>query len=275
MRNATIAPATPSAETPARHSPRAAPFPATPALHPVSQRFGRVHSYILDDGHGLTVIDALGDGLARPLLEQLASLGRAPGEIRNIILTHAHLTHVKGAWALKRASGARVFAPAAERDVIEGRRPSNQTTWIPRRPWRVWPQQYALNVSNVLWRLGIRLSALTPPPVVVDTTIVSDGQRIGPVIAFKTPGHTPGSTSFYWPETETLFAGDALVTWPRLELGWRGLTEDYAQNVRSIRALVTEFESRGWSIRTLATGHGPPIQLDGLAALQRLLADAR
>lgn len=254
-------------------SPAARPRAAEPALHPVWQRFGRVHSYLLDDPAGLTVIDALGDGFARPILDELRRLGRTPDDIRHIVLTHAHLTHVKGAAALKRISGARVHAPAAERDVIEGRQPSNMTTWIPQRPFRVMPQQYLLNISHVLWRIGIRPQALTPPPVVVDHPIDHDGQQVGPLFAIRTPGHTPGSTSFYWPAAETLFAGDALVTWPRFEMGWKGLTEDYPQNVRSIATLVELLTAHGWRVRTLATGHGPPLRsADVLADLQELVA---
>jgi glyoxylase-like metal-dependent hydrolase (beta-lactamase superfamily II) len=246
-----------------------------PALHPLYEWFGRVHCYVLDDGDGLTVIDALGSIDAAKILEHLHRIGRRPGDVRRIILTHAHLTHVKGAATLKRASGAWVWAPIEEKDIIEGRRPSNITTWIPRRPFRVLPQQYLLNLSHVLWRIGIRPGFLNFPPVNVDHPIEKDGEQIGPVIAIRTPGHSPGSTSFYWPEMETLFAGDAVVTWPRFELGWRGLTEDYRQNVESVRKLVTWFEDRRWRIKALATGHGAIRYTDdGVAQLKELLATA-
>jgi len=245
------------------------------AVHPLYDTFGRVHCYVLDNGADLTVIDALGGAYADKILGHLEMLGRRPGDIQRIILTHAHLTHAKGAAALKRASGALVWAPMAEGDVLEGQRPSNTTTWVPQRPFRVLPQQYLLNLSHVLWKLGLRPGSLNFPPVHVDHPIERDGQQIGPVITIRTPGHTPGSTSFYWPEMETLFAGDAVVTWPRFELGWKGLTEDYPQNVRSIQRLVDLFEARGWRIKAFATGHGPIRHTaDGVADLRQLLAKA-
>jgi len=246
-----------------------------PSVHPLYEWFGRVHCYVLDDGDGLTVIDALGNIDARKILQHLHQTGRRPGDVRRIILTHAHLTHVKGAATLKRASGAWVWAPVEEKDIIEGRRPSNITTWIPRRPFRVLPQQYLLNISHVLWKIGIRPGFLNFPPVYVDHSIEKDGEQIGPVITIRTPGHSPGSTSFYWPEMETLFAGDTVVTWPRFELGWRGLTEDYKQNIESVRKLVKWFEDRGWRIKAFATGHGPIRRTDdGVADLKQLLAAA-
>lgn len=242
-------------------------------LHPISEWFGRVHAYLLDAPQGLTLIDALGKADARTILATMQRLGLSPQQLKHIILTHGHITHVKGAAALQRLSGARVYVSAAEQEIIEGRAPSGLTTWVPQPPWQVLPQQYLLNLSYVLWQRGVKLAALVPPPVKVDHALRSDGEQIGPVCAYHTPGHSPGSFSFYWPEEEALLLGDAVVTWPKLELGWKGLTEDTAQNVASLRRLVARAESEGWRVRTLATGHGPPLACeDGIAVLKGLLA---
>lgn len=239
-------------------------------LYPLQERIGRVGAYLLDDGDGFTLIDALSKNDGRTVLGQLARLNRPPDDLRRIILTHGHVTHVKGAAALKQTTGAEVYAAPEERDVIEGRAPSGGTTWIPQRPWRVLPQQYLLNLSGVLWRRGIRIGILTPPPVGIDH-LINDGDQIGPVHVIRTPGHSPGSTSFYWPELETLFAGDAIVTWPRYELGWKGLTENYAQNVESIRRLIGILRDNKWTIKRIATGHGDIHETsDGLAELEEL-----
>lgn len=247
----------------------------SPKFIPIWHSFGRVHAYLLEDGAGLTLIDALLDVHARSILSAIQNLGRQPTDLRRIILTHGHPTHVKGAAALKEISGAPVYAPIEEQDIIEGYRPSNRTTLIPRRPWRILPQQYLLNLQNILWKLHIRPAILNLPPVKVDQQIVGDFEPIGPVVTFRTPGHSPGSTSFYWIETATLFTGDALVTWPKLELGWGGLTENKAQNLASIRRLVAVFEKRQWPIRRFASGHGSPYSTqDGLADFKRLLAEA-
>jgi glyoxylase-like metal-dependent hydrolase (beta-lactamase superfamily II) len=240
---------------------------------PLMENFGRVHAYLIDDGDELTLVDALGKDDGRTIFAALERLGREPYELRRIVMTHAHPTHVKGAAVLKRASGAVVFAPAEEQAIIEGRRPSNHTTWIPRRPYRVLLQQYLLNLQNSLWRIGVRPELINIPPVVVDVPFEQDDEQIGPLITIRTPGHSPGSSSFYWPETKTLFAGDALVTWPRFEMGWQGLTEDYPQNVRSLQRLVNLFDERGWEIRAIASGHGAPLySQNGLGDLKRLLA---
>ena len=244
-------------------------------FYPMHERFGRVHAYLLDDGHGLTLVDGLGNRYAKMIFQELERIGRRPAEIRRIVLTHAHPTHVNGASVVKRVSGARVFAPVEEREIAEGRQPSGMTTWIPQRPYRVLLQQFLLNLSHVLWRLGWKVEVLNAVPVVVDHPIVADDEQIGPLVVIKTPGHSPGSTSYYWPETEVLFAGDAVVTWPRFELGWKGLSENVPENVRSVQSLVDKFEAREWRIRTIATGHGPPRRTDdGIRDLKELLARA-
>jgi glyoxylase-like metal-dependent hydrolase (beta-lactamase superfamily II) len=239
---------------------------------PLWHSFGRVHAYLLDDGDGLTLIDALADINAGSIFSAIESLGRHPTDLRQIILTHGHPTHVKGAAILKEASGAPVYAPIEEQDIIEGHRPSNRTTLIPHRPLRILPQQILLNMQNILWHRGIRPAILNVQPVTVDHQIVGDFERIGPVITFRTPGHSPGSTSFYWPETATLFTGDMLVTWPKLELGWIGLSENMAENLASVQRLVSEFETRHLPIRRFASGHGSPYTTqDGIADFKRLL----
>jgi len=246
-----------------------------PKFIPLSFSFGRVHAYLLDDGDGLTMIDALADSKAITIFKAINDLGRQPTDVRRIILTHGHPTHVKGAKAVKVASGAPVYAPIEEQDIIEGQRPSNRTTLVPHRPWQVLPQQYLLNLQNILWKVGIRPAIMNVTPVKVDHQIVGDFEQIGPVITFRTPGHSPGSTSFYWAETATLFTGDILVTWPKLELGWRGLTENIAENLASVRRLVAVFEARQWPIHRFASGHGSPYTTqDGLTDFKRLLAEA-
>jgi glyoxylase-like metal-dependent hydrolase (beta-lactamase superfamily II) len=245
-------------------------------FYPLMESFGRVHAYLIDDGEGLTVIDSLRDKGGKVIFEALQSLGRSPKDVRRIILTHAHPTHVNGAAALKAASGAPIYAPAPELEVFEGRRPCNPTTWVPKRPLRLLPQQFLLNLQNFLWVRGSRPAWLNVQPVKVDHIIEKDDQYIGELITFRTPGHSPGSTSFYWPQTGTLFAGDIVVTWPIFEPGWKGLTENYPQNLAALQRLVTIFEGRGWQIRHFAAGHGAPLATeDGLADIKRLLAEAQ
>ena len=74
---------------------------------------------------------------------------------------------------------------------------------------------------------------------------------------------------------ETLFSGDAIVTWPRFELGWKGLTEDFPKNIASVRRMIGIFREHGWQIRQIATGHGDVRQMEnGIDELEDLVAQA-
>lgn len=245
-----------------------------PELIPLQEQIGRVGAYLLDDDHDLTLIDSLSKPNGRTVLAKLQALDRSVEDIGRIILTHAHVTHVKGAAALQKLSGAKVHAGQEEQAVFEGRAPSGHTGWWPQRPFRVLPQQYVLNVGISLWKLGIKIPLITFPPIKVDH-FLTDGEKVGPVHVIKTPGHSPGSTSFYWPEMETLFTGDAIVTWPRFELGWKGLSENVSENVESVGRLVALFQKNGWRIRQIATGHGDVRRMtNGLDEIEALVATA-
>ena len=82
----------------------------TEGIHYVSQsKGGHVHAFLLDDGKGLTLIDALYDSDAGLLLAEIKQMGRQPSDLKNIILTHAHRSHIGGVAALKKLSNATVY----------------------------------------------------------------------------------------------------------------------------------------------------------------------
>jgi hydroxyacylglutathione hydrolase len=69
------------------------------------------HVYVVDGGGGeLALIDAgFGPGTDR-IIELIRADGFDPGQIGKIFITHYHADHVGGAAALKRATGAEVYA---------------------------------------------------------------------------------------------------------------------------------------------------------------------
>ena len=69
---------------------------------------GRVRAYLLDDGQALTLIDTLYDDDGNVVLAEIEKIGKRPADLKQIILTHAHKSHVGGVAALKKASGAAV-----------------------------------------------------------------------------------------------------------------------------------------------------------------------
>src|SRR5687768_1022058 len=146
-------------------------------IHSLGQtKGGRVHAFLLDDGDGLTLIDTLYDTDGRRVLEAIRALGREPRDLRRIVLTHGHRSHLGGLAALKRATGATVYAHEWEADIIAGDREAQTVTLAPSRPsrpLRTWLPTYP-------FQLGLALGFGKHPPCDVDEA-VTDGSRIGPL----------------------------------------------------------------------------------------------
>jgi metallo-beta-lactamase class B len=124
--------------------------------------------------------DILTDGglpESAPLIEKnIRTLGVKLSDVRILLNSHAHFDHAGGLAELKRATGARLYASAADKPFLE----SGRITFGP--------------------------STADPfPPVKVDQ-VVKDGDTVSlggvTLTAHLTPGHTPGCTSWTMPVTE-------------------------------------------------------------------------
>ncbi len=205
---------------------------------------GYSHAYLLDDGTELTLVDTLADTDARLVLEQLGKLGRSVTDLKHILLTHAHRSHLGGLASLKRLSGATVYSHEWEADIIAGERKPQPVSLRPIPPLRTYTQ-----------RLGLALG-VGAPPCTVDEPSLKDGDKVGPVQVIHTPGHTPGHLVFYWPERQALFTGDNIATWPRLGAGWPSFQLNEGQFRASFRRMAAEVDPR---VEVVAVAHGEPI----------------
>ena len=224
------------------------------------QKGGHVHAFLLDGGDGLTLIDTLYDTDAHRVLAAIAALGRTERDLREIVLTHAHRSHLGGLAELKRRSGATVSAHADEAQIVAGTRGAARVSLIPQRPLRVYWRVYHL-------QLGAALGLGKHPPCPVDR-IIADGDRVGPLTVIATPGHTPGHLAFWWPERGVLFAGDAIATYPILAPGWPVFTTDPAAQATSLRRMAALEPA------IVAVGHGEALTADTRGQFQRLIAAA-
>jgi glyoxylase-like metal-dependent hydrolase (beta-lactamase superfamily II) len=217
-----------------------------PGVYSMKQRKGgHVHAFLFDDGTDLTLIDTLFDTDARQILDRIRSIGRTVEDLKHIVLTHGHRSHLGGLAALKRLSGATVYSHEWEADIIAGERTAQPVTPVPMRPvtayWRVYYLQ-----------LGAALGRGKHPPCTVDHTL-EDGDTVGSLRVLHTPGHTPGHLAFWWPEQRVLFAGDAIATYPVFAAGWPAFTLNPTQH-RASTDRMAELDAE-----VVAIGHGEPI----------------
>jgi glyoxylase-like metal-dependent hydrolase (beta-lactamase superfamily II) len=210
-----------------------------PGIYSLSQKQGIfVHAFLLDDGDGLTLIDTLYSHDGAIIFDQLKQLNKKITELRQIVLARPPRSPWRLA-ELQKASGAQVYCHPWEADIVAGDRNPQCMSLKPTSPYRLWPYQ-----------IGSRFGR--HHPALVDQ-LIGDGDRVGPLAVIGAPGHTPGHLVFYWPERRALFAGDALVSYPVLEAGWKAFTLNIRQNLATVRSLAR------LDLAVLGVGHGDPL----------------
>jgi hydroxyacylglutathione hydrolase len=170
-----------------------------------------VYSYILL-GEKICLIDAGVWTTASQFQGYLNQIGRSPKEITVVLLTHAHPDHIGGCLAIKKASSALFYAHPADKPWIE-----NVERQYQERPI---PNFFELVEGPVLVNRELKEG---------DTVSWNKGKTIR---ILETPGHSPGSISFFYEEERALFIGDAVPA-----VGTLPIYVDPQASIESIRKL--------------------------------------
>jgi metallo-beta-lactamase class B len=128
-------------------------------------------SYLITSPEGHVLVDAGVASNARIVLDNIATLGFKPEDVRLLLETQSHFDHVAAMAEIKKLTGAQLAASAGDAPVLEDGGRSDHF-------------------------LGAEYHF---PPVKVDR-IIQDGEvvRVGPIAltARLTPGHTKGTTTW-------------------------------------------------------------------------------
>jgi len=163
-----------------------------PGIHKIDGTWGG-NVYLLVDEEGLALVDAALPFNAGKILRYIERLGRAPSELRYVVLTHAHPDHTGTiSTLLKRVSLSVVVHPEDARRERDGRTRLFYHGQLVTLPWNV----------PFLGKIFAH-------------ELVEEGHSLpimGGLRVLHTPGHTPGSIALYLEERGVLFTGDMLIS---------------------------------------------------------------
>lgn len=206
-------------------------------------------------GEQVTLVDAGGPGSAPMILRQLRKLGREPGDVERIILTHYHIDHRGAAPDLVRATGARVFIHQSEAAYVRGAVP--------------YPNPVQSTVRRALF--APLAAAMRGSPLAVAELHEADVVDVlGGLHVVHAPGHTRGSVALLLPEQRLLLSGDTMgFRWGRLEVPDRLVSEDVERAKESLERLAT------LDVDTIAFSHFPSLRKGAQRALETLVSTWR
>jgi glyoxylase-like metal-dependent hydrolase (beta-lactamase superfamily II) len=212
-----------------------------------------INSYLLagDDGT-LTLIDAGTRSAPKTLLAALDGLGKAPGDVTHLLLSHAHNDHAGGAAKVQVATGSAVQTHEREAVYVrEGRMPATDRS---------------TRGGRLLARLPGRATGFAK--VGVDDTF-ADGDVLplaGGITVVHTPGHTPGHCSFLHPRSGVLVTADAIFNVRGLRYSFKNSCTDWKRSRASAARLgELDFAVAGFT-------HGAHVSTGAQAAVRAFLA---
>ena len=216
---------------------------------------GLVNVYVLETADGLMVLDTGFPNSASKILDGVRALGRQPDDVRHIVLTHAHPDHIGSAAALKRETGATVWAHPIDAPIIEAGTGFRHVEASPGLRNRM--------LTRLLFGF---VTAVEPTRV---DQFLEDGDSppfLPDLMAIHSPGHCAGQIAFLWQRHGgVLFTADTCVNrfGPKLPVA----LEDFALACKSLERLSKlDFEM-------ICVMHGRPITSGGDRIFRRTSFD--
>lgn len=206
-----------------------------PNVHMVDATKGS-NVYIIID-NGITLIDTGMGKNTSIVLAELKRLGFEQKDIKNIIITHAHVDHYQCLAKLKEGTNARVMVGEADADFVEGKKQMS----MPK------------GAIGIIFRLLMPIMKSKPVPVDVR---LKDGDTVdvlGGLNVVSLSGHTPGNIGLYQSQMRLVISSDTVGH----RKGILGLPFRYKDNPSECKAAIKRLYELDADV--MLPGHGTPI----------------
>lgn len=193
-----------------------------------------VNCYLVEEEEGLTLIDAALPYSMTGIFKAAKSIGKP---ITKIVLTHAHEDHVGALDKIKEAlPDVPVYISVRDNRIMQG------------------DTSLDVHEHQTPIKGGVPKKMKTRANV-----LLKEGDLVGSLAAIETPGHTPGSMSFFDIRTHALIAGDTFQTRGGIAVAgdvkpWFPFPAFGTWSKQT--AVVSAKKIVGYQPRLLAVGHG-------------------
>ncbi len=185
--------------------------------------------YVLKTAGKIIQIDSGMKGSAKKIIEYYNNNKIKPDIV---LITHYHLDHIGGLKLIKDKYNPEIYASAIEIPMIEGK------------------QSYPKPGS-----FGARLLfSMIKPPVIQDIKPIQN-LKIEGLKVIDSPGHTPGSVTYFLESEKMMFIGDAAGS----VNGNLVINEKYSLDLESAKKTLEKIKS--YSPVTILPGHGAPLKI--------------
>lgn len=176
-----------------------------PGVHRLEHAW--VNCYLLEEGTGVTIVDAAFPSTWRHLMAALEAIGRQPRDVEAIVLTHGHFDHVGFAARAVEELSVPVWVHPEDRHLAAHpyRYARERTPFgYPFRYPAAIPVLAGMTAAGALTVKGVKTVSELPTSGTLDVP----GR---PDVIFS-PGHTFGHCALHLADRGVLLTGDALVT---------------------------------------------------------------
>ncbi len=213
------------------------------SVHRVSLQ--KVSAFLVCSGGKAMLVDSGSTGSEASILKAISNSGLTPGDLKLLILTHAHFDHAGSAAELKRLTGCRIVIHSLEQERL-------MRGYSPLPPGTRWKAKLLIGAGRLIAR---RIGSFegVEADIIADSSL--DLNEYGfPGRVFHTPGHTIGSQVVLM-EGGEMFAGDTMMGIPG--------KEHFPPFAEDLPALFQSWEHiRNMEVSTIYPAHGKRFSRD-------------